>query len=95
MVVSIQPLWGRSTFSFKRFRVPGQWVLPMLLMVGALAAFLTTEPWGTLLVIGALYIGSIPLSIRSYRRLRRTAEELRVSAAQPIGDAGESDEAAH
>jgi CDP-diacylglycerol--serine O-phosphatidyltransferase len=65
------------TFSFKRFRVPGEWVLPMLLMVGALAAFLTTEPWGTLLVVGALYIGSIPLSIRSYRRLRLAAEELR------------------
>jgi CDP-diacylglycerol---serine O-phosphatidyltransferase len=75
------------TFSFKRFRVPGHWVLPVLLIVGALAAFLTTEPWGTLLVIGALYIASIPLSIRSYRRLRRAAEELRVSAAEPAGDA--------
>ncbi|HXY98663.1 MAG TPA: CDP-diacylglycerol--serine O-phosphatidyltransferase [Stellaceae bacterium] len=65
------------TFSFKRFRVPGEWVLPMLLVIGALAAFLTTEPWGTLLVIGALYLGSIPLSIRSYRKLREAAEELR------------------
>jgi CDP-diacylglycerol---serine O-phosphatidyltransferase len=65
------------TFSFKRFRVPGEWVLPMLLGIGALAAFLTTEPWGTLLVIGGLYLGSIPLSIRSYRKLREAAEELR------------------
>jgi CDP-diacylglycerol---serine O-phosphatidyltransferase len=65
------------TFSFKRFRVPGEWVLPMLLGIGALAAFLTTEPWGTLLVIGALYVGSIPLSVRSYRKLREAAEELR------------------
>src|SRR5713226_172062 len=83
------------TFSFKRFRVPGHWVLPMLLMVGTLAAFLTTEPWGTLLVVGALYIGSIPLSIRSYRRLRRIAEEMRVSATQPAGDAAAENEAAH
>src|SRR5260221_2171704 len=83
------------TFSFKRFRVPGHWVLPMLLMVGALAAFLTTEPWATLLVIGALYIGSIPLSIRSYRPLRRIAEELRVSATQPAGDAAAENDAAH
>jgi CDP-diacylglycerol---serine O-phosphatidyltransferase len=83
------------TFSFKRFRVPGHWVLPMLLMVGALAAFLTTEPWGTLLVIGALYIGSIPLSIRSYRRLRRVAEELRVSTAEPVGEAAAGDQPAH
>jgi len=65
------------TYSFKRFRVPGEWVLPMLLVIGALAAFLTTEPWGTLLVVGALYIGSIPVSIHSYRKLRRAAEELR------------------
>ena len=53
------------------------------------------EPWGTLLAIGALYIGSIPLSIHSYRRLRRTAEELRVSAAHPDGDAAAENEAAH
>jgi CDP-diacylglycerol--serine O-phosphatidyltransferase len=65
------------TFSFKRFRVPGEWVLPMLLVIGALAGFLTTEPWATLLAVGALYIISIPLSIRSYRRLREAAEELR------------------
>ena len=89
------------TFSFKRFRVPGHWVLPVLLIVGALAAFLTTEPWGTLLAVGALYIASIPLSIRSYRRLKRIAEELRVSAAEPAADieadvhAAEGDPAAH
>ncbi|HZB93370.1 MAG TPA: CDP-diacylglycerol--serine O-phosphatidyltransferase [Stellaceae bacterium] len=65
------------TFSFKRFRVPAEWVLPMLLVIGGLAAFLTTEPWGTLLVIGALYLASIPVSIRSYRKLREAAEELR------------------
>jgi CDP-diacylglycerol---serine O-phosphatidyltransferase len=65
------------TFSFKRFRVPAEWVLPMLLVIGGLAAFLTTEPWGTLLLIGVLYLGSIPLSIRSYRKLREAAEELR------------------
>ena len=75
------------TFSFKRFRVPGHWVLPMLLIVGALAAFLTTEPWATLLAIGVLYIASIPLSIRSYHRLRRAAEELRVSAMDPAAEA--------
>jgi CDP-diacylglycerol--serine O-phosphatidyltransferase len=80
------------TFSFKRFRVPGHWVLPMLLIVGALAAFLTTEPWGTLLAIGALYIASIPLSIRSYHRLRRSAEELRVSTTEPA--AGDESDAA-
>ncbi len=65
------------TFAFKSFRIPREWVLPTLLLVGALAAFLTTEPWLTLLIIGALYIGSIPVSVRAYARLRRAAEELR------------------
>jgi CDP-diacylglycerol--serine O-phosphatidyltransferase len=66
--------------------VPGEWVLPMLLVIGGLAAFLTTEPWGTLLAIGALYIASIPVSIRSYRRLRRAAEELRAGLARDMGE---------
>lgn len=79
------------TFSFKRFRVPGEWVLPMLLVIGGLAAFLTTEPWATLLVIGALYVGSIPLSIRSYHRLRKAAEELRVSATHATDEAASDD----
>lgn len=70
------------TFSFKRFRVPRELVLPVLLVIGALAAFLTTEPWGTLLAIGFLYLISIPISIRAYRRLRETAERMRASARE-------------
>ncbi len=73
------------TFSFKRFRVPGHWVLPMLLVIGGLAAYVTTEPWATLLAIGVLYIASIPLSIRSYRNLRRAAEERRVAGLPAEG----------
>ncbi len=83
------------TFSFKRFRIPGEWVLPMLLVIGALAAFLTTEPWGTLLVVGALYIGSIPVSIRSYRKLREAAEELRASGRSEEPQAAPGEPADH
>jgi CDP-diacylglycerol--serine O-phosphatidyltransferase len=49
----------------------------VLLLTVGLVAFMTTEPWATLLAVEALYIASIPLSIRSYRRLRRAAEALR------------------
>ena len=52
-----------------------------------LAAFVTTEPWATLLAVGALYIISIPLSIHSYRRLRRAAEELRAGGLRASVDA--------
>ena len=76
------------TFAMKRFRVPHEWVLPTLLVVGALAAFLTTEPWATMLVAGAVYLGSIPFSIRSYRRLRRAAEEMRMATLRVASEAG-------
>jgi CDP-diacylglycerol--serine O-phosphatidyltransferase len=61
------------TYSFKRFRVKRDWVLPTLLVVGALAAFITTEPWATLAMIALLYLGSIPASYRAYQKMRRAA----------------------
>lgn len=65
------------TFSGKRFRVPHAYVLPMLLLVGVLAAALVTAPWCTVTVIGALYLISIPVSVRAYSRLRLQAEGMR------------------
>jgi CDP-diacylglycerol---serine O-phosphatidyltransferase len=81
------------TFSLKRIHVPGPWLLPLLLAVAALVGFLSTEPWATLLLIATLYVASIPLSVRSYRRLRDAAEELRAAAmrepvAPPLIDSG-------
>jgi CDP-diacylglycerol---serine O-phosphatidyltransferase len=76
------------TFALKRFHVPSEWVLPTLLGVGALAAFLTTEPWATLLIVGVIYIGSFPFSVRYYRRLKRTAEEMRAATMRVASEAG-------
>jgi CDP-diacylglycerol---serine O-phosphatidyltransferase len=59
------------TLSLKRIRVPHHLVVPTLLGIGLLAAFVTTAPWLTLTAIGIVYVGSIPLTIRSYYRLRR------------------------
>jgi len=67
------------TFSFKRFHVPREWILAMLLIIGGLAALATTEPWAMLLLLGLIYIGSIPLSIRAYNKLRRAAHEMRAA----------------
>jgi CDP-diacylglycerol--serine O-phosphatidyltransferase len=64
----------------KRFHMPREWVLPLLLVIVGLAALATTEPWGTLLLIGVIYLGSIPLSVRAYQRLRRTADEMRATS---------------
>jgi CDP-diacylglycerol--serine O-phosphatidyltransferase len=68
------------TFSFKKGRVPVRGVLPLLLLIGALAAFLVTQPWLTLSALGLVYLCSIPFSLRSYAR--RAAEEAAGRAAQ-------------
>jgi CDP-diacylglycerol--serine O-phosphatidyltransferase len=68
------------TFSMKRFHLPHEWVLPLLLVIVGLAALATTEPWATLLLIGVIYLGSIPLSIRAYGKLRRAANEMRAAS---------------
>jgi CDP-diacylglycerol--serine O-phosphatidyltransferase len=61
------------TVSLKRIRIPHHLVIPTLLAFGVATAFLTTEPWLTLTAVGIVYVGSIPLTIRSYYRLKRAA----------------------
>ena len=70
------------TFSLKRIRVPHHLVVPTLLGIGVLAACVTTAPWPTLTAIGIVYVGSIPLTIRSYLRLRREALARREEPAE-------------
>jgi CDP-diacylglycerol---serine O-phosphatidyltransferase len=71
------------TYSFKKVRIPHRWVLPILLIAAAAAGFLVTEPWLTLSVVGTLYLGMIPVSLRSFRRLKAQAE---AHAPQDHGD---------
>ena len=86
------------TVSLKRIRVRHDWVLPTLLGIGILAGLVTTFPWPTLTAIGIVYVGSIPLTIRSYNRLRRNAETRRgepdaaAAAAVPLGPYSPDDE---
>ncbi|MFZ5792779.1 MAG: CDP-diacylglycerol--serine O-phosphatidyltransferase [Pseudomonadota bacterium] len=74
------------TYSFKRIKVPQHYVLPTLLGVGALAAFLASSPWLTMLGIAALYLATLPMSWLAYRRLSGGA-----AAAGPLP--GPADEA--
>ncbi|MBF0563594.1 MAG: CDP-diacylglycerol--serine O-phosphatidyltransferase, partial [Alphaproteobacteria bacterium] len=48
IVISFLMVSQVPTYSFKRFRIPHKWVLPIMLLVGLLAAFLVSEPWITL-----------------------------------------------
>ena len=69
LLVSTLPVW-----SFKNFKVPTEYVLPTLLGTGLFAALLVADPWAALAAAGLLYVGLLPFSVRSYRRLRRAAE---------------------
>lgn len=59
------------TFSLKRVKVPQHHVVPTLLGVGLVAAFLVSMPWVTLMSLGMIYLASIPLSYYAYRELDR------------------------
>ena len=69
LLVSTLPVW-----SFKNFKVPTRYVLPMLLGTGLFAALLVADPWAALAAAGLVYVGMLPFSARSYAALRRAAE---------------------
>jgi CDP-diacylglycerol--serine O-phosphatidyltransferase len=71
------------TFSLKRIRIPSHHVVPTLLGIGLMAAFLTTAPWAMLIVVGVVYVVSIPLTVRASRRLRRDHQARQEPAAEP------------
>jgi CDP-diacylglycerol--serine O-phosphatidyltransferase len=71
-LVSTLPVW-----SFKNFKVPHEYVLPMLLGAVTFAAVLVADPWAALAAAGLIYLGMLPFGVRSFRRLSREAEALR------------------
>ena len=70
------------TVSLKRIRVSPHLVVPTLLGIGVATAFFTTAPWPTLTCVGAVYLASIPLTIRASYRMRRAAEGVPPEAAE-------------
>jgi CDP-diacylglycerol--serine O-phosphatidyltransferase len=79
------------TYSFKRVRVRREFILPVLIVVGLLAAVLWSYPWLTLTSMGMLYVVSMPLSFHSHRRYaREAADEIPVKElTDPTTDADE------
>jgi CDP-diacylglycerol--serine O-phosphatidyltransferase len=80
LLVSTLPVW-----SFKNFKVPAEYVLPLLLGAVTYAALLVADPWGALAAAGLIYLGMLPFSARSFRRLRREAEGTADDADQATG----------
>jgi len=63
------------TYSFKKVAIPRQRFLVTMLIVALVIALLASVPWLCLTVILGLYIGSMPMSMRAYRRYE-TGEEV-------------------
>jgi CDP-diacylglycerol---serine O-phosphatidyltransferase len=69
LLVSTLPVW-----SFKNFKVPADYILPLLLGTCVFVALLVADPWAALAAAGLIYLGMLPFSVRSFRRLRQVAE---------------------
>ena len=71
LLVSTLPVW-----SFKNFKIRSELALPLFVGVGAFAAVLVADPWAALAGAGLLYVGMLPFSRLSFRRLRRESDAL-------------------
>jgi CDP-diacylglycerol--serine O-phosphatidyltransferase len=78
------------TVSLKRVRIHHDYVVPALLAVGVLAAFLTTAPWPVMATLGLVYLASIPFSVYRFYALKRTYEAPQPGepAAAPAAETG-------
>ncbi|RAU20172.1 CDP-diacylglycerol--serine O-phosphatidyltransferase [Paramagnetospirillum kuznetsovii] len=83
MGVSFLMVSKLPTYSFKKVRIPHKWVLPILLVVGLMAAFMVTEPWLTLSLLGCGYMASIPFAVRSFSRLKAQADRAEAATSAP------------
>lgn len=61
------------TFSFKGFKIPQKYIILVLVAAVFLITSLILNTWLTLLIIGALYLISFPISYRYYSVLRKRA----------------------
>ena len=61
------------TFSMKKVHLPPSMMMPALIAAALLAAALTSAPWLTALVLGVVYLGSIPFAVVTQRRARASA----------------------
>ncbi len=79
------------TYSFKKFKLAPRWILPFMVGIGLLIAGLASAPWIVLTLVGIAYLSTIPLSLRSYAKLRREAERMQAEADQTSDSSKKND----
>lgn len=61
------------TFSLKKLHIKPSMALPLFMLVVLIAAGLASEPFLTFIIVGVLYLASIPLSISMQMQAKRRA----------------------
>jgi CDP-diacylglycerol--serine O-phosphatidyltransferase len=88
LMVSRLPTWSSKLIGR---RIRRDLVLPLLVLVVLVVAFLASFPWQTMTVLSLAYLASLPLSWRAYRRrLAMDAGPRRPPAAKAGGTTPES-----
>lgn len=70
------------TFAAKNVRISPDYIIPVMVWCAFVVVALIIEPWKALIVLGFLYLGSIPFSIRHYRRLARMSNQSVTSSSE-------------
>lgn len=77
LLVSTLPVW-----SFKNFKVPKYYALPIMLGTGIFAVLMVANTWATLAAGDLMYLSLIPMSLASYKRLKHEAENLHITSEE-------------
>ena len=81
VVVAVLMVSRLPTYSFKNVRIPHRFQLFMMLFVALIAAFIVITPWTVYTALSAVYVVTLPLAWRSFRRNEREALGFHAQAA--------------
>lgn len=68
LVVALLMVSTLPTISLKALRVPREWFIPALLVIGMVIAGLFARTWMVLIGIGLVYLTSLPFTFMAYRK---------------------------
>ena len=81
-LIAFQMISNVATFSWGSIRLRRHIRLEAILLAALIGTALFSDPWITLTAVSAAYLAAIPLSIRSYAKVKR-ARKLSVQPVQP------------
>lgn len=71
LIVAVLMISAIPTYSWSSLRIRREWRMFALAGIALLVAALISAPWITLLLVSALYLGSVPLALASYAKVKR------------------------